>query len=69
MILSYGTNQLQLEWDTHVSSCDDVCYRVPHVATHVSFRNDIIITNLWPLFINFILPYPFCQSSMHAERC
>ena len=50
-----------------------VCFRVktqnacacvsPHVATRVSFCSNIIITNLRPLSIIYMLPYPFCRQS------
>ena len=63
---SYSTNQLQLKRDTRVLSYECVHLRVPHIATRIS---NIIITDLQPLFITFMFPYPFSQLSAHAERC
>ena len=51
-----------------VLSCEHVCLRVLHVATRVS-NIILLITNLQPLSINFMFPYPFSQSSAHAETC
>ena len=69
--IPYGTNQLQLERDMHVLSCECICVRlrVPHVAKCVSFHSNIIITNLQLLSINFMFLYPFSQSSAPAKRC
>ena len=41
----------------------------PHVATRASFYSNIIITNLWPLYINYMLPHSFCQPSEHSKWC
>ena len=57
------TSYVQLKWDTHVLLCEPICLRVPTCVSN------IIITNLQPLSINFLFPYPFTQSSTHAERC
>ena len=72
-LVTYGTNQLQLKCHTRVLLCEHTraheCVRssVPHVSTHVYFCSNIIIINLHPLSINFMVPYPFCQSSVHAK--
>ena len=55
-MIMYATNQLKIKWDTCVLSCERMCLCVPHIATRVS---NIIIRNLQPLSINFVLPYPF----------
>ena len=56
----YSTNHVKLKQYRRVFSCERVCLRIPHGATCVS---NTIITNLHPLSINFMFPYPFCQSS------
>ena len=40
---------------------------LPHAATRVSFFSNIIITNLRPLSINYILPYPFFRRSKQTN--
>ena len=40
----------------------------PQVATQVSLCSNIIITNLQPLSINYMLPCSFCQPSQHAKQ-
>ena len=54
-----------------------MCYRVktqnvcacvsPHIATRVSFCSNIIITNLRPLSIIYMLPYLFFRPSEHSK--
>ena len=52
-----------------------MCYQVKLSTKHVicmspvSFRSNMILTNLWPLSINYMLPYSFYWPSEHAKRC